>query len=101
MPKRMGKTSQGLNTRQTKTKQTNIQQQHQQQKPTNNYGMLRVEDRVFPQEEHSNRLSNTISSPLDTYTQVKSYRPRRLYLCIWGYMYVTTYIYGRIKEKRA
>lgn len=43
--------------------------------------MLKVGEIVLLREEHTNYLSNTKCSPLETYTQATLYRSRMVYLC--------------------
>lgn len=60
-------------------------------KTTGNEGMPRVGEIIVLRDEHTNWLSNTKQSTLNTYIQGIYYKLRRLYLCI--YEYVCIYIY--------
>lgn len=67
--------------------------------------MLRVGERVFPREKHTNWLSNTKLSALKTYMQITLYRRVGcIYILsnVHVHMHIDMYIYARtIKEKQS
>lgn len=68
---------------------------------------MKVRERVFPVEEHPNRISNTKCSALKSYIGVTLFRKRRLYLeiiKIYIRIYINNYKYRKrpcfLREKK-